>query len=94
MNKDTQSGTQEKRLEGGLVVRDLVEGSGPVARPGKFVHVNYVGRLTNKQVFDRTRNKPFSFKLGTGEVIKGWDLGIKGMRVGGKRKVVVPSGLG
>jgi len=77
-----------------LSVSDVHLGHGPEARKGKFVHVRYVGKLANNKEFDRSANKPFSFKLGSGQVIKGWDLGIEGMKVGGKRKIVVPPNLG
>lgn len=81
-------------LQDGLQVDDLHLGAGPEAKKGKFVHVRYVGRLSNNKEFDRSAGKPFSFKLGAGEVIKGWDLGLEGMKVGGKRKISVPPQLG
>lgn len=78
-------------LPSGVIVEDLHVGSGPEAKPGKFIQVYYAGQLQNKKEFDSvTSGKPFKFKLGKGEVIKGWDEGIKGMKVGGKRKVIVP----
>jgi len=58
------------------------------------LHVRYIGKLPNNKEFDRSSNKPFSFRLGAGSVIKGWDLGFEGMKVGGKRKIVVPPQLG
>lgn len=58
------------------------------------VHVRYIGRLPNNKEFDRSTGKPFSFRLGAGEVIKGWEQGLEGMKVGGKRKIVVPPSLG
>lgn len=58
------------------------------------VHVRYIGRLPNNKEFDRSTGKPFSFRLGAGEVIKGWEQGLEGMKVGGKRKIVVPPNLG
>lgn len=77
-----------------IEVVDKVPGHGPVATPGKMVHVAYVGRLSqNKKEFDRNM-KGFSFRLGKGEVIKGWDEGLKNMKVGGKRVIKVPSKLG
>ena len=66
-----------------------------MAKPGKKVVVKYVGKLKNGKVFDQTTgNKTFSFRLGVGEVIKGWDRGVEGMRVGDKRKLVVPPQMG
>jgi len=83
---------QKKILDKGVVVEDLVEGNGPSAKPGKFVNVYYEGRLekTNK-MFDSTNKGPgFKFRLGSGEVIKAWDIGLVGMKVGGKRKITCP----
>ncbi len=75
---------------------DLVVGKGEEAFSGSYVTVHYVGKLTNGNKFDssRDRNRPFEFNLGAGEVVKGWDKGIKGMRVGGKRKLIIPPELG
>ena len=75
---------------------DEVVGTGAEAVDGKTVTVNYTGTLTNGKVFDSSysRNQPFSFQLGAGQVIKGWDEGVVGMRVGGKRKLVIPPALG
>lgn len=56
--------------------------------------MRYIGKLPNNKEFDRSGNKPFSFRLGTGQVIKGWDVGLEGMKVGGKRKIVVPPNMG
>lgn len=82
----------------GLQITDQVTGSGAVAEPGDTVTVNYVGSLTNGTIFDASANHPqtkngFSFVLGQGHVIKGWDEGLVGMKVGGKRKLVIPPGL-
>lgn len=75
---------------------DLVVGKGDEAFSGSYVTVHYVGKLKNGTKFDssRDRNRPFEFNLGAGEVVKGWDKGIKGMRVGGKRKLIIPPELG
>lgn len=82
-------------MQGGLKKTDLVVGKGPVAKAGDRVSVDYVGKLTNGKQFDTSIGRgPFSFTLGGGEVIKGWDLGVAGMRVGGKRKLVIPPSLG
>lgn len=79
-----------------LKIEDGKEGSGIEAKAGDVVTVHYVGVLTNGTVFDASRNhgdKGFSFTLGAGEVIKGWDMGVIGMKVGGKRKLSIPSDL-
>lgn len=75
---------------------DEVVGTGDEAVAGKQVTVNYVGTLTNGTKFDSSydRNQPFTFTLGGGQVIKGWDEGVVGMKVGGKRKLVIPASLG
>jgi FKBP-type peptidyl-prolyl cis-trans isomerase len=80
----------------GLQYEDLVEGTGAEAQSGKTVDVHYVGTLANGTQFDssRSRNKPFTFRLGAGMVIKGWDEGVVGMKIGGKRKLVIPAHLG
>ncbi len=71
---------------------DLVVGQGAEATSGKTVRVHYTGTLTDGKKFDSSldRGKPFEFKLGAGNVIKGWDQGVVGMKVGGKRKLVIP----
>lgn len=79
-----------------LQITDEVAGTGAVAEPGDSVTVNYVGSLTNGTVFDASANHGttgFTFNLGAGQVIKGWDEGIVGMKVGGKRKLVIPADL-
>ena len=82
--------------EASLQIEDLREGNGPEARPGQTVSVHYVGTLTDGKKFDssRDRGKPFIFPLGGGKVIKGWDQGVAGMKVGGLRKLTVPPHLG
>lgn len=78
-------------LSTGVKVEDLVAGTGQVAAAGDSVTVHYVGMLTDGQVFDssRDRGQPFTFTLGAGEVIRGWDQGVVGMRVGGKRRLTI-----
>lgn len=79
-----------------LDVTDEVVGTGTVAAAGDSVTVNYVGTLTDGTVFDASANhgsQGFTFTLGAGQVIKGWDEGIVGMKVGGKRKLVIPPSL-
>ncbi len=81
------------RLSG---VVEVAVGKGPAAKAGDKVKVHYTGTLTNGTEFDssRTRNQPFEFTLGRGMVIKGWDQGVAGMKVGGKRKLTIPPSLG
>src|SRR3989344_5370393 len=79
-----------------LKIEELVVGSGAEAVSGKKITVNYSGTLTDGTKFDSSydRGVPFSFNLGAGEVIKGWDMGVLGMKVGGKRKLTIPASLG
>ena len=76
-------------------IEDLVVGTREEAVSGKKVTVNYLGTLTDGKKFDSSydRKTPFKFNLGAGEVIKGWDLGVVGMKVGGKRKLTIPGDL-
>jgi FKBP-type peptidyl-prolyl cis-trans isomerase len=80
----------------GLKYEDLKEGTGDEAKAGNTVEVHYTGWLKDGKKFDSSvdRKKPFSFKLGAGKVIKGWDEGVAGMKVGGKRKLTIPPNLG
>jgi peptidylprolyl isomerase len=78
----------------GLQYRDMVVGKGPQPKVGDTVVVNYTGTFASGKVFDTSVGKqPFKFTLGRGEVIKGWDEGVASMRVGGKRKLVIPPDL-
>ena len=87
---------KERTTPSGLKITDLVVGSGPEAKSGDKVSVNYRGTLTNGKEFDSSysRNEAFNFPLGAGRVIRGWDEGVAGMKVGGKRKLVIPPDLG
>ena len=80
----------------GLAIEELVVGSGAPAAAGQKVSVHYTGWLTNGTKFDSSKDRgdPFVFPLGKGQVIKGWDEGVAGMKVGGKRKLTIPSALG
>lgn len=82
------------KLPSGLVIEEKSAGTGPACKAGQKVGMRYVGKLTNGKVFDQcTSGKPFYFKLGKGEVIKGWDEGVKGMRVGAERRLTCPAKL-
>ncbi len=87
---------QEVTTPSGLKYVDQAVGTGDVAVVGKNVSVHYTGWLENGKKFDSSvdRGQPFSFPLGAGRVIKGWDEGVQGMKVGGKRKLTIPSDLG
>ena len=80
----------------GLQYWDIKVGTGPVATAGQTVKVHYTGWLTNGKKFDSSvdRGEPFTFNLGGGQVIKGWDEGVAGMKVGGKRQLRIPPQLG
>ena len=82
--------------KGKLEVLDMKVGTGAEAKTGNTVKVHYTGTLTNGTKFDSShdRNEPFTFTLGAGGVIKGWDEGVVGMKVGGKRKLTIPPDLG
>jgi FKBP-type peptidyl-prolyl cis-trans isomerase len=82
--------------EAELVIEDLRPGTGAEAKAGHKVSVHYVGTLTDGKKFDssRDRGKPFEFALGGGQVIKGWDQGVAGMKIGGLRKLTIPPHLG
>jgi len=90
------STTQEVTTSSGLKYVDQVVGTGDIAVAGKTASVHYTGWLENGKKFDSSvdRGQPFSFPLGAGRVIKGWDEGVQGMKVGGKRKLTIPSDLG
>ena len=79
-----------------LVMEDEVVGEGPAAKSGDVVTVHYTGWLTDGTKFDSSldRNQPFTFVLGQGQVIAGWEQGVAGMKVGGKRKLTIPPDLG
>jgi len=87
---------QEVTTPSGLKYLDQAVGTGEAAVAGKNVSVHYTGWLENGKKFDSSvdRGQPFSFPLGAGRVIKGWDEGVQGMKVGGKRKLTIPSDLG
>lgn len=90
------SGGKEMTTASGLKYEDIVEGTGPSPQPGQQVRVHYTGTLENGTKFDSSldRGEPFEFTIGVGQVIKGWDEGVMSMKVGGKRRLIIPSQLG
>jgi len=84
------------KTSSGLQYTDIVVGKGPEAHAGETATVHYTGTLVDGTKFDssKDRNQPFSFRLGAGRVIKGWDEGVEGMKIGGTRKLVIPPDLG
>jgi len=99
-NGSTPSGAEKvqksvmKELSGGLKTKDVKVGTGKQAKAGNMISMRYIGKLPDGKVFDQnTKGKPFSFRLGKGEVIKGWDQGIAGMQVGGERLLIIPPAL-
>ncbi len=79
-----------------LKIEDIKIGTGREVKSGDTVVINYIGTLPNGSKFDSSydRNEPFTTQIGVGQVIKGWDLGVPGMKIGGKRKLTIPSDLG
>ena len=80
-----------------LLIEDIIDGDGEEAKPGQLVQVHYVGvAFSSGKEFDASYNRgePFAFPLGGGQVIQGWDQGVVGMRVGGRRKLTIPPALG
>lgn len=94
--ENTMNPNQSSTPSAGLKIEDEKVGTGDTAVAGKKVTVNYLGTLTDGKKFDSSydRNEPFTFNLGAGEVIKGWDEGVAGMKVGGKRKLTISPELG
>jgi FKBP-type peptidyl-prolyl cis-trans isomerase FkpA len=87
---------KEAVVAGELKIEDVVLGPGVEAAKGKLVSVHYTGWLTDGKKFDssKDRGQPFQFPLGRGHVIQGWDQGVEGMKVGGKRKLIIPPEMG
>jgi peptidylprolyl isomerase len=89
------SQTPEVNMPQSLGIEDILVGNGQEATSGSRVTVHYTGTLQDGTKFDSSvdRNQPFTFNLGAGEVIKGWDQGVAGMKAGGQRKLIIPSDL-
>jgi FKBP-type peptidyl-prolyl cis-trans isomerase FkpA len=83
-----------RRLPSGVLIQDLVEGAGDTVRTGQRARVRYTGWLHDGTAIDsNVGEEPFTFRVGAGDVIEGWDAGVPGMRVGGKRKLIIPPAL-
>ena len=98
-SSQSESGKRQEIIimDNGLVIEDIIKGNGKEANDYNKVLVNYTGQLDDGSVFDsslKPGREPYTFTLGVGSVIKGWDLGVKGMKVGGKRKLTIPAELG
>lgn len=90
------SASKPIKYSNGLVVQDVVIGSGKTAESGDTLNAHYVGALENGTVFDNSydRGQPLQFVLGSGQLIQGWELGLVGMKEGGKRRLIIPPELG
>jgi peptidylprolyl isomerase len=96
IKSNTMSEANAVTTASGLKYIELEEGTGAIPQTGQTVEVHYTGTLTDGTKFDssRDRNQTFKFKIGTGQVIKGWDEGVISMKVGGRRQLIIPSELG
>ena len=93
---EAPAGAKKREFKNGMEIVNISMGkpNGAVAKSGKKVTMKYVGKLQSGKIFDQTRgNATFSFRLGVGEVIKGWDVGVEGMRVGDKRRLTIPPAM-
>jgi peptidylprolyl isomerase len=95
-NSDSVTNSDYVTTPSGLKYKDIVEGTGASPTNGQSVTVHYTGTLTDGSKFDssRDRGQPFSFPIGAGRVIKGWDEGVATMKIGGRRELVIPPELG
>jgi FKBP-type peptidyl-prolyl cis-trans isomerase len=94
--KNTQTSGKDTKVTDKLEIVDHKVGDGAEAKAGNRISVHYTGTLTDGTKFDssKDRGQPFTFKLGVGQVIKGWDEGFNGMKVGGVRKLTIPASMG
>jgi peptidylprolyl isomerase len=95
-NSERQPTEQQVTTASGLKYVEIAEGAGATPTKGQTVSVHYIGTLEDGKKFDSSRdsNRPFKFQIGEGQVIKGWDEGLSTMKVGGRRKLIIPSELG
>lgn len=94
-NQNITNATNTMQKVDQVQIQDVAIGTGDVATAGKTITVNYTGMFTDGKIFDSSIGKaPFTFVLGAGQVIKGWDMGVEGMKVGGKRVLVIPPQFG
>jgi peptidylprolyl isomerase len=95
-NSERQTNEHEVTTASGLKYVEIAEGAGATPTKGQTVSVHYIGTLEDGKKFDSSRdsNRPFKFQIGEGQVIKGWDEGLSTMKVGGRRKLIIPSELG
>ncbi|KAG0700721.1 hypothetical protein DFH29DRAFT_930437 [Suillus ampliporus] len=92
---EEKKGGASKELAGGVKIRDVKTGDGKTAKNGAKISMRYIGKLQNGTIFDQNvKGKPFTFKLGAGDVIKGWEVGVAGMQIGGEREIIVPPAMG
>ena len=97
MTDDQTKTATDDQKDGGLIIKDDVVGTGTEVKSGDTVTINYTGKLLDGTVFDsslKPGRTPFSTKIGVGQVIQGWDQGVVGMKVGGKRTLTIPAELG
>jgi len=87
--------TPRKQLPNGLTIEDIKTGDGKeISKVGCIVEVKYIGKIhKTRKIFDASSKRPFSFKWGIGNVIKGWDMGLRGMKIGGRRNLIIPPSL-
>ena len=92
----TKDSLSERRLSGGVKVKDIIIGGGPLVKTGRRIELLYEGKLADGTVFDKKQNRksPLRFRHGTGQVIKGLERGLEGMRAGGERTIVIPPNMG